>query len=77
MNPRYESPAALESAVKDIAKNSDLNTAFAIESFYRQRLLARLFKGDSPFVLKGGMALLARSRNARTSRDIDLATSDL
>lgn len=75
--PRYKTPSALERAMKDAARNSRLNTSAAIDGFYRQRLLARLFEGSSPFILKGGQAMLARDGRSRTSRDIDVTTSSL
>ena len=38
------------------------------------RLLARLFaRDDAPWVLKGGYALELRMKEARATRDIDLA----
>ena len=74
----YKSAAALEMAVKAAAKASPLDTNRAIAGFYHHRLLCRIFlEPDSPFVLKGGLGLLARTLDARYTRDIDLATSKL
>lgn len=74
----YASPKALEMAVKEAAKASPLNTSEAISNFYYHRLLYRVFSnGNSPFVLKGGLSVLARTLDARTTRDIDLVTDQL
>lgn len=70
---RYKTPAALEMAVKGAAKKSPLDTNRAIAGFYFHRLLCRVFSDpDSPFVLKGGQSVLARTVDARATRDIDL-----
>lgn len=69
----YKTPAALEMAVKAAAKTSPLDTGRAVSGFYFHRLLCRVFsKSDSPFVLKGGQSMLARTIHARATRDIDL-----
>lgn len=74
----YSSPKALEMAVKDAALKSPLDTSRAIAGFYFHRLLYRVFsEPDTPFILKGGLGMLARTVNARTTRDIDLATDNL
>lgn len=70
---RYKTPAALEMAVKEAAKKSPLDTNRAIAGFYFHRLLCRVFSDpDSRFVLKGGQSVLARTVDARATRDIDL-----
>ena len=70
---RYKTPAALEMAVKEAAKKSPLDTNRAIAGFYFHRLLCRVFSDpDSPFVLKDGQSVLARTVDARATRDIDL-----
>lgn len=70
---RYKTPAALEMVVKEAAKKSPLDTNRAIAGFYFHRLLRRVFSDpDSPFVLKGGQSVLARTVDARATRDIDL-----
>lgn len=70
---RYKTPAALEMAVKEAAKKSPLDANRAIAGFYFHRLLCRVFSDpDSPFVLKGGQSVLARTVDARATRDIDL-----
>lgn len=74
---KYKSPAALEMAVKSAAQKSPVDTNRAIAGFYFHRLLCRVFsKADSPFVLKGGQSILARTINARTTRDIDLLAQE-
>lgn len=76
--PAYKSPRALEMAVKEAAKASPLDTNDAIRNFYFHRLLCRVFSEQrSPFVLKGGLGILARTIDARSTRDIDLATDEL
>ena len=74
----YKSAAALEMAVKAAALSSPLNTSRTISSFYFHRFLCRVFAGgNDAFVLKGGQSMLARTIDARATRDIDLlATKD-
>ena len=70
---KYRTPAALEMAVKAAAKTSPLDTNLAISGFYFHRLLCRVFsEKDHKFVLKGGLSVLARTVDARATRDIDL-----
>ena len=74
----YASPKAVEMAVKEAARRSPLDTNRAISGFYFHRLLCRVFSDpNSPFILKGGLGVLARTTNARYTRDIDLTTSRL
>ena len=69
----YRSAHALEMAVKDAAKNSAIDTGRAVSGFYFHRLLCRIFAdGNESFVLKGGQGMLARTIDARATRDIDL-----
>ena len=69
----YATPTALEMAVKAAAKASSLDTGRAVSGFYFHRFLCRIFsRQDSPFVLKGGQSMLARTADARATRDIDL-----
>lgn len=74
----YKSAAALEMAVKEAAKASAQDTNRAIAGFYFHRLLCRVFAdSNDSFVLKGGHGVLARTLDARATRDIDLlSTSD-
>ncbi len=75
---RYKTAAALEMAVKAAARRSPMDTNAAIEGFYFHRLLVRIFDGGaSPFVLKGGHGMLARTLDARRTRDIDIVTDEL
>lgn len=72
-NMGYRTPEALEMAVKAAAKASPLDTNRAVSGFYFHRLLCRIFsQPDSPFILKGGQGMLARTVSARATRDIDL-----
>lgn len=69
----YKSAAAVEMAVKSAASASSLDTGRTVSSFYFHRLLCRVFAGNNKkFVLKGGQAMLARTIDARATRDIDL-----
>ena len=65
-------------AVKEAAKASAQDTNRAIAGFYFHRLLCRVFAdSNDSFVLKGGHGVLARTLDARATRDIDLlSTSD-
>lgn len=73
MGVRYRTPEALEMAVTAAARTSDMDTGRAAADFYLHRLLCRVFsRPDSPFLLKGGQSMLARTPNARVTRDIDL-----
>ena len=75
---RYKTARALEMAVKSAAKKSPMDTGAAIEGFYFHRLLVRIFAGGvSPFVLKGGHGMLARTTDARRTRDIDIVADGL
>jgi hypothetical protein len=70
---RYKSAAALEMAVKAAASASPMETGRAVSAFYFHRLLCRVFAGgNDSFVLKGGRAMLARTADARATRDVDL-----
>lgn len=72
----YITPKALEMAVKAAAERSPMDTGRAVESFWMHRLLCRIFVGNNDkFVLKGGQAMLARTINARATRDIDLLST--
>lgn len=74
---RYRTPAALEMAIKAAAKASPLDTNLAISGFYFHRLLCRVFsEKDRKFVLKGGLSVLARTVDARATRDIDLLAQE-
>lgn len=75
---KYKTPAALEMAVKEAAKKSPLDTNRAMAGFCFHRLLCRIFSDpDTPFVLKGGQSVLARTVNARATRDIDLLAREI
>lgn len=72
----YKSAAALEMAVKEAAKASPQDTNRAISDFYFHRFLCRIFaNSNDTFVLKGGHGVLARTINARATRDIDLLST--
>lgn len=74
---RYKTPRALEQAVKEAARKSGRNVNRAITDFYHDRLLERVFsRPDSPFVLKGGRGMLARTTSARYTKDTDMVYED-
>lgn len=71
----YRNSNAVWAAATDRAKRSGLPVQEAQQWFLRERLLSRVFADpDSPWVLKGGTAMLARVADARWSRDVDLLT---
>lgn len=60
-------------AVKAVARQSPLDTGRAMTGFYFHRLLCRIFNDPyRGFVLKGGQGMLAKTIDARTTKDIDL-----
>lgn len=80
MAAKYKTYRAMEQAVKAAAKASGRDVNKAIQAFYHDRFLCRVFSADSPsFILKGGQSMLARIPNARETRNIDLVgrTSDI
>lgn len=65
---------ALEDRLKRIAKSEKLDLQRLLRATAFDRLLARLFaRADAPWILKGGYALELRIKEARATRDIDLA----
>ena len=59
---KYDSPAALEMAIKAAAAKSSAETGRAVTSFYFHRLLCRVFASENTtFVLKGGQVPYAIS----------------
>lgn len=75
----YQAPSALLAALSDRARSAaarhpEVTPAQLQTEFVHRRFLARVFHRDSGdrWVLKGGVALLARVADARHSRDIDL-----
>ncbi len=71
---RYRTSRALEMALKEAARRSGRDVNRAIADFWHGRLLERVFsEDDTPFVLKGGRGMLARTPSARYTRDIDMA----
>lgn len=74
---RYRTPEALGMAVTAAARRSGMDVGRAISGFYFHRLLCRVFSvPDSPFLLKGGQSMLARTPSARATRDIDLLSRE-
>lgn len=75
----YQTSRAVESAIKDAAKNAaaadpSLDTNKRIQLEYFNRFLSRIFSEgeDSEWVLKGGTGILARIPSTRSTQDIDL-----
>jgi hypothetical protein len=63
----------MESAIKDAARRSEMETDRAITLFWWDRFLSRVFSSAQPeFALKGGLGILARM-GTRYTKDIDLA----
>lgn len=81
MKRRYATAGAFRRALEDRlmamarTENRDIQRLRREVSF--DRLLARLFADkDAPWVLKGGYAMELRIKEARATRDIDLALSE-
>ena len=75
---KYATATAFRRALEDRLKLISGKERLTIERVRREaafdRLLARLFaRADAPWVLKGGYALELRMKEARATRDIDLA----
>lgn len=75
---KYATATAFRRALEDRLKLIAEKERVVLERLRREvafdRLLARLFgKEDAPWVLKGGYALEVRIKEARATRDIDLA----
>ena len=72
----YKTSDDLDQAIKAAAKASPMDTGRAYVGFFFHRLLCRVFSDpDSRFLLKGGLSMLARTIDARTTRDIDLLST--
>lgn len=79
MTDPYQTPAAVESAIRSAAKKAarndkSLSTQERIRLEYFHRFLCRIFS-ETPtdaWLLKGGTALLARVPSARATSDVDL-----
>lgn len=75
---KYATPTAfrraLEDRLKQKAKIEELNLQRLMREVSFDRLLARLFaRKDAAWILKGGYALELRMKEARATKDIDLA----
>ena len=69
----YRASEDLDKAIKAAAKASPMDTGRAYAGFFFHRLLCRVFSDpDASFLLKGGLSMLARTIDARATRDIDL-----
>jgi predicted nucleotidyltransferase component of viral defense system len=76
----YATPAAFRRALEDRLKLRSRTEGTDFQRLMREvafdRLLCRLFAAkDAPWVLKGGYALELRIKEARATKDIDLALS--
>ena len=79
MTDPYQTPAAVESAIRSAAQKAarndkSLSTQERIRLEYFHRFLCRIFS-ETPtdaWLLKGGTALLARVASARATSDVDL-----
>lgn len=73
---RYKTSEGLDRAIKAAAQASPMDTGRAYAGFFFHRLLCRVFSDpDSRFLLKGGLSMLARTIDARATRDIDLLST--
>lgn len=77
----YSSGRAVIRAITDAArlrsKETGEDTGTLIRHVYFDRFLCRIFADDQPpFALKGGMGMLARFPDARSTRDVDLEIAD-
>ncbi len=75
---KYATPTAfrraLEDRLKQKAKKEELDLQRLMREVAFDRLLARLFaRKDAAWILKGGYALELRMKEARATKDIDLA----
>jgi len=75
---KYATPAAFRRALEDRLKQKAKNEGLDLQRLMREvafdRLLARLFaRKDAAWILKGGYALELRMKEARATKDIDLA----
>jgi hypothetical protein len=65
--------SAATSRAKTTAKETGVSSHALLRRFVFDRFLARVFHDpSSPWVLKGGTAVLARVHDARTTKDVDL-----
>lgn len=65
--------SAAASRAKTEAKETGVSSHALLRRFVFDRFLARVFHDpSSPWVLKGGTAVLARVHDARTTKDVDL-----
>ncbi|WP_253259519.1 nucleotidyl transferase AbiEii/AbiGii toxin family protein [Subtercola boreus] len=76
----YGDGSAVRAAIKSAAQIAAREPNPSVDSLIRQatydRFLCRIFSIEtSPFILKGGTGMLARIKDARSTRDIDLAIS--
>ncbi|GAB3847479.1 nucleotidyl transferase AbiEii/AbiGii toxin family protein [Nesterenkonia populi] len=75
MDP-YPTPAAVDRAIKQAAKNqargTKQNRGDLVTQTYRDRFLQRLFRYEEGWVLKGGSGILARIPDGRSTQDLDL-----
>ncbi len=79
---KYASATAFRTALEDRLKKLAQLENIDLQRIRRQaafdRLLCRLFADpDAPWLLKGGYAMELRLKTARTTRDIDLAVTQL
>lgn len=65
--------SAAASRAKTMAMEKGVSSHALLRRFVFDRFLARVFhEANSPWVLKGGTAVLARVHDARTTKDVDL-----
>jgi hypothetical protein len=79
MTEPYKSATAVESAIREAARNAfaydkSMSTQDRIRQEYFRRFLSRIFseRDDSDWLLKGGTGVLARVGSGRRTTDVDL-----
>ncbi len=82
MSKKYETPQsflqALTPKVNALSKDTGYNVQRIRKIIAFEQFLSRLFSNSSKdWILKGGFAMELRIKNARTTKDVDLAYRDL
>ncbi|SCX03260.1 nucleotidyl transferase AbiEii/AbiGii toxin family protein [Candidatus Aquiluna sp. UB-MaderosW2red] len=77
MASNYSTPAALKQSFDARLRNSNITASQLVGAWHLltlDRFLCRIFfEPESPYLLKGGFGMLARTANARFTKDLDLS----
>jgi hypothetical protein len=80
MASSYLTPAALKQSFDSKLKNTTKTASQRVGAWHLltlDRFLCRIFlEPETPYMLKGGFGMLARTANARFTKDIDLKLAD-